>query len=150
MTYQVNITISAGATFNQLFYLTNPDKSPMDITGATFSANLAKHTRSVNAVKSSSSRMVYQYVPFKTRVVDGKNGVFEISMESYLTAKLHEGKYVYDAVMKDVNGYRTDAVNGLAFVDVAMGMNPSELLFDGGGSSGGGDIILDGGSSINL
>ena len=150
MTYQVNITVSAGTTFNQLFYLTNPDKSPMDITGATFSANLSKHSNSVNAVRSTSSRMVYQYVPFKTRVVDGKGGVFEITMDSFISAKLQEGKYVYDVVMKDVNGYRTDAVTGLAFVSVAMGVNTSELLFDGGGSSDGGDIILDGGSSINL
>ena len=150
MAYQVNITISAGTTFNQLFYLTNPDKSPMDITGATFSANLAKHSKSVNAVQSTSDRMVYQYVPFKTRVVDGKGGVFEISMESYLSAKLQEGKFMYDVVMKDVNVYRNDAVNGLAFVSAAMGLNTSEILFDGGGSSDGGDIILDGGSSINL
>jgi hypothetical protein len=150
MSYQVNITLSAGTTFNQLFYMTNPDKSPMDITGASFSANLAKHSRSVNAVQSSSTRMVYQYIPFKTRVVDGRGGVFEISMDSYLTAKLQEGKYMYDAVMKDVNGYRIDAVNGLVFVNVAMGLNTSEILFDGGGSSDGGDIVLDGGSSINL
>ena len=43
--YQVNIKISAGVQFTQEYTLTNPDRTPMNLTGCKFRANIAKHTR---------------------------------------------------------------------------------------------------------
>ena len=91
-----NIKVSIGASFNQEFYLTNPDMSPMDITGVTVLANLSKHPTSMDVVKSTSTSVCYNFVPFNTRVVDGKGGVFSLSLTPDQTHKFREGKYVYN------------------------------------------------------
>lgn len=119
-TYQVNISIGAGTSFNQLYYLTNPDMSPMDITGAQFSARLAKHPRAVDAT-AAYVPPVYKQIPFDTAIENGPQGEFSLSMPSTRTSILDEGKYVYSASMKDTNGYWYEVVSGLAFVDCAFG-----------------------------
>ena len=125
--YQVNIKVSIGASFNQEFYLTNPDMSPMDISGFKVSANLAKHPTSMDVVKSTSTSVCFNFVPFTTRVVDGKGGVFSISLTPEETHKLREGKYVYNAVITGVNDEVIDTVSGLVFVEVAFGGLPPEM-----------------------
>ena len=130
--YSVNIRISSGVDFRHEFHLTNADRTPMDITGCRFTANIAKHARAVNAVTSTSIRPVPNYIPFRTRVDDGKGGVFSINLGEHGTSLLREGKYVYDVVMHDTRGVSTNVVTGLAFVDVAMGVVDADLGFDGG------------------
>ena len=129
--YQVNIRISAGADFYHEFHLTNADRSAMNITGCTFTANIAKNPRSVIATKSTSIRPVLNYIPCKTRVVDGVGGIFGISLSEQGTSMLKEGKYVYDVVMHDQRGISSNVVNGLVFVDIAM-ITQDNLGFDGG------------------
>ena len=119
--YQVNITISAGVSFAQQFTITNPDGSPVVITGFKFFGNLAKHPTAIDASVSTSGSMVYEYFPFTSRIVNGTSGVYEISMSSGNTSKLQEGKYVYNVVMQDLSGDKTSVLSGLAFVDVAFG-----------------------------
>ena len=149
--YQVNIRLSAGVGFQQEYHLSNPDRSPMDITGCKFNANISKHMTSQDVTRSTSTIPVFSFIPFKARVVDGPNGVFAISMDAYLTSKLQEGKYVYDVVMTDINGERLNAVSGLAFVDVALGANTSEYVWDGGGAIlGEGGILFDGGTASDI
>ena len=146
--YQVNIKVSIGSDFNQEFYLTNPDRSPMDITGYKVSGNIAKHPTSLNAVTSTSSNVVYNYIPFTTRVVDGVGGVFALSLDSYQSSKLKEGKYVYNTVITDTNGNRIDTVSGLVFAEVSFGsVQPTETIFEGGSASLIDDLILDGGEA---
>ena len=148
MSFQVNISISAGTTFAQQFTLTNPDLSPKNITGYKFQGYIAKHPGSVDAVTSTSEIPKHKYYPFTCSVYDGNKGVYDIYMPSSLTSKLQEGKYVYSIVGKHPSGATSEVVNGLAFVQKAMGAVKEEFIFDGGGSNIGDDeIILNGGTS---
>ena len=119
--FQVNINISAGVNFNQEFVIQNPDGSPVVITECSFAANLAKHPSAIDAAVSTSGTPVRAYVPFTTSVVDGVGGKYSIALTPTQTAKLEEGKYVYNVVMTDVNGDTQSMMSGLAFVDVAFG-----------------------------
>ena len=119
--FQVNISVAAGTDFTQEYTVTNPDNSPVDITGYKFFANLAKHPTAIDAAVSTSGSPVYKYVPFTTLVVDGKRGIYNITLTAAQTSKLEEGKYVYNVVMQDLNGEKSNVVGGLAFVDVAFG-----------------------------
>ena len=150
--YQVNIVIQAGVDFVQEFYLTNPDRSPKNITGFKFASNMSKHTGSIDATRTTSSKKVHRIVPFRTRVVNGKKGIFSISLPSSDTKRLKEGKYVYSAVMRDKEGTTSEAVSGLCFVEIAHGVinenSNDEVVFDGGGAMDYDDpVIYDGGSS---
>ena len=118
-TFVVNITISAGNDFSQVFYLKNPDKSPVDLTGATFSANLAKHSRSQDALAENGP--VYKMTPFMAGVVDASLGTYSISLSPEQTSVLEEGKYVYSVAMTNTNGVVIETISGLAFVDHAFG-----------------------------
>ena len=118
-TFNVNITISRGNDFSQVFFLTNPDKSPVDLTGASFSANLAKHSMSQDVLAENGP--VYKFTPFTTSVVDATTGSYSISLTPEQTSLLEEGKYIYSVSMTNVNGVVIEAINGLAFVDHAFG-----------------------------
>ena len=146
--YSVNLNINAGTTFKQNFYLTNPDKSPSNITGYTFYAKMAKHASAMVATESTRDNPVYNYIPMTTSVVDGVGGVYCLYMSSNQTAKLSEGKYCYSVVAQDRNGNKSEVVDGLVFVERGFASPDSEVVFDGGGASiSGNDIILDGGTS---
>ena len=119
--YQVNIQITAGCDFRQEFTLTNPDLTPKTITGATFLGGLSKHSVSVNAVESTSEKPVYNIIPFTTSVVSGEGGVYSIGLTAEQTHKLKEGKYLYNVVLKDVNGFLTEVVSGMVFVEQGFG-----------------------------
>ena len=118
--FQVNINIAAGVDFTQDFIVNNPDGSPVNLTGCTFSAAVAKHPTAVDARVSTSGAPVRAYVPFTARVVDGLTGRYSITMLAEQTSKLEEGKYVYNVVMRDTSGELSDIMSGLAFVDVAF------------------------------
>ena len=119
--YQVNISVEAGTDFAQEFKVTNPDNSPVNITGYKFFANLAKHPTAIDAAVSTSGTPVYKFTSFTTRVVDGKRGVYSIALTDKQTSALEEGKYVYNVVMQDSNGDKISVVSGIAFVTVAFG-----------------------------
>ena len=146
--YSVNISINAGTTFKQEFYLTNPDKSPSNITGYVFYAKMAKHATAMNAVESTRDNPVYNYIPMTATVVDGVGGKYCLYMSAKQSARLSEGKYVYSVVAQDRNGNKSEVVDGLVFVEKGFASPDSEVIFDGGGASFAGDeIILDGGTS---
>jgi len=119
--FQVNITIAAGADFTQEYTVTSPDNLPVDITGYKFSANLAKHPTAIDAAVSTSGSPVYKYIPFATNVVNGTSGLYSLTMLANETSKLQEGKYVYNVVMTDLDGEKSNLIGGVAFVDVAFG-----------------------------
>jgi hypothetical protein len=146
--YQVNLNINAGTTFSQEFFLTNPDKSPTNITGYKFYAKMAKHSTAMVATQSTRDNPVYSYIPMTATVADGVGGKYKLYMSSKKTAKLSEGKYVYSVVAQDLNGNKSEVVDGLVFVERGFASPDSETVFDGGGASLTGDeIILDGGTS---
>ena len=117
--YQVNIAINAGCDFRQEFTLAEADRTPLDITGATFVGGLAKHPNAQIAYLSTSEEPVYNIVQFTTGVVDGGKGVYFISLTADQTCKLQEGKYVYN-VVRNSGGFITEVVSGLAFVETSL------------------------------
>ena len=119
--FQVNISVAAGTDFTQEYSVVNPDNSPVNITGYKFFAKLAKHPTAIDAVVSTSGSPSYKYVTFTTLVVDGKKGVYSITLPASETSKLQEGKYVYNVIMQDLNGDKSSVVSGIAFVEVAFG-----------------------------
>lgn len=146
--FQTNIKVSIGASFRQEFHLSNNDLSAMNITGCKIHANIAKHPTSLDAVESTSDEVVYNYIPFKTSIVNGEEGVFALTLDSFQSSKLKEGKYVYNAVLEDVNGDRIDTVSGLVFAEMAFGsISPEESILDGGSAGAVKDLILDGGGA---
>lgn len=118
--FTTNIQMSVGMDFSQDFYLTNPDKSPMNITGCSFSGSMAKWPGSFDAVVSTSEEMVYNYIPFTGSVSNGTGGVYNLSMNGESTIGMEQGKYVYSVVMTDVNGTRNNILNGLVFLDFCV------------------------------
>jgi hypothetical protein len=120
--YKVNVSIGAGTSFNQKYYLTEPDLSPLDITESDFYANLAKHSRAKDITSSTDQESDYNYYPFTCYVENGPQGEFSLNMSPEDTAKLEEGKYVYSVTMRDRNGYLYEVVSGLAFVDTSFGL----------------------------
>ena len=116
----------------------------MNITGCAFYGRLAKHPTSIDATKSTRDNPVPKMFPLSCTVVNGEGGVFCMHMVKSRTAKLSEGKYVYDIVMTDRNGDTSSVVNGLAFVDPAFG----GVILDGGTSEEQGTgVTLDGGGA---
>lgn len=132
--YQVNIHIDAGLPFTQEFYITNPDRTPRNITGSKFFGSVSKHPNSIDATKAGKGNPVYKKLSFQTRVVDGQKGIMSISLSNELTSLLAEGKYVYSITMKDVNGYSSTVVSGLCFINIATSELPGEVVLDGGGA----------------
>jgi hypothetical protein len=129
--FQVNINISAGLSFRQEFVLANPDKSPVNLTGASFTGALSKYERAMNAVLSTSDDPVYERIYFECEVVLPEQGVYCIKLTPAQTSKLMEGKYVYNVVMKNINGELIPAVSGLVFVQVAFGAPVEEIVVVG-------------------
>ena len=99
--------------------MTNPDKTPVNLVGATFSANLAKHSMSQDALAENGP--VYKFTPFEASVVDASSGSYSITLTPDQTSLLEEGKYVYSVSMTNVNGVVIETISGLAFVDNAFG-----------------------------
>jgi len=146
--YQVNIHIDAGLPFTQEYYITNPDRSPRNITGFKFLGSASKHPTSIDATQARSGGPVYKMLPFTTRVVDGQKGIVSISMPKEYTSRMAEGKYVYTVTMKDTNGHSSTAVSGLCFVNVATPELPGQVILDGGGAFMADDgNVLDGGGA---
>ena len=120
-TFQVNINITAGVQFTQEYTITNADRTPTDLTGFTFYANLAKHEEALNAVTSTSDSPVWKYCALTTNIVNATGGKYTIALTPTESSKLDEGKYVYSVVMLDSRGVYTEVVRGLAFVNKAFG-----------------------------
>jgi hypothetical protein len=126
--FQVNLTISAGLSFRQEFTLANADKSPVNLTGASFTGAISKNERSINAELSTAAVPVYERIYFECEVVNAATGVYCIKLTPEQTNKLLEGKYVYNVVMKNVNSELISVAQGLAFVEVAFGAPFEEIV----------------------
>ena len=78
--FQVNLTISAGLSFRQEFTLANADKSPVNLTGASFTGAISKNERSINADLSTAAVPVYERIYFQCEVVNAEAGVYCIKL----------------------------------------------------------------------
>ena len=126
--FQVNLTISAGLSFRQEFTLANADKSPVNLTGASFTGAISKNERSINADLSTAAVPVYERIYFQCEVVNAEAGVYCIKLTPEQTNKLLEGKYVYNVVMRNVNNELISVAQGLAFVEIAFGAPFEEIV----------------------
>lgn len=118
---QLNLSISAGTNFSQSFTISNPDSSSTDLTGQTIIARLAKRPGAYDAVASTMTNPVFDYIDFTTSVVDAVHGECLISLTAAETATLQEGKYVYSVVLDDGAGTITEILQGLVTVRPAIG-----------------------------
>jgi len=118
---QTNLLVHSGSDFSHDFYLKNDDKTPTDISGFVITANLSKHSNSINVLESTSERSVYRFIEFTVDIPVGVDGMYTISLNEEDTLKLEEGKYVYSVVMKDGSGFRSEVMSGLVFVDNSFG-----------------------------
>ena len=147
--YTVNLNMNSGVAFAQKFYLTNPDKSPLNISGYRLFAKMAKHSAAMVATKSTVDKPAYAYFTINANVSNGQKGEYTLAMSAHKTARLAEGKYVYSVVAQDKNGVKSEVADGLVFVERAFASPESETVFDGGGAliEENNSIIIDGGSS---
>lgn len=122
-TPQVNTALTAGASFSQSFNISNADGTPTDLSGNTFTARLAKRPGAYNAVTSTSTVPVFDYVSFTATSSVPTTGVIVISLTAAQTAALDEGKYVFSLVMDDGSGSITELIHGLVTVRTAIGFS---------------------------
>ena len=97
----LNLVIRQGSTFGPFtMTLTNPDESPMDLTGTSFDAHIRKY---VNADVA---------VDIDVQITDAVNGVIQFTIDSATTAALTCGNketdlssiYQWDMEMTDTLG----------------------------------------------
>jgi len=50
-------------------------------------------------------------------VSNGVKGIYTISIPGESTLHVPQGKYVYSVTMTDVNGVKSQCLNGLVFID---------------------------------
>ena len=83
----VNITIEQGTDFENVYTVTNPDGTPLDLTGYTASAKIIKFPGSST---SSSS--------FNVGIVTSAGQVL-VSMANTVSSELNAGRYYYDVII---------------------------------------------------
>ncbi len=123
--FSVNIHISAGSDFAQEFYLANPDRSSMDITGCKFSGTIQKHPGAIDAITtelagitgSDVNDIKYKGISLNCSVANGKRGIYRVEVPGSCTYGIQEGKYYYSVQMTDVNGTKSKILSGLCFID---------------------------------
>jgi|31_taG_2_1085359.scaffolds.fasta_scaffold01305_5 hypothetical protein len=120
MSFQVNLNVVPGTGFSQDFYLANPDKSPMDITGCTFTGYISKWPGAYIARESTSTNVVHNYVEFTGSVSSGTGGVYNLSLSPEISSTLEEGKHTYSVKMTDVNGTVSQVLQGLVFATFSL------------------------------
>lgn len=82
---ETNLYIDQGITYAFSWIVTDTNRAPIDVTGATVRSQVRKSYTSTTAY------------PFTAIVTDGPNGVIELSMTADQTAAMKPGRYVYDA-----------------------------------------------------
>ena len=122
-TPQLNLAISAGANFSQTIDISNADQSVADLSGQTVIARMAKHSGAINALTSTSTTPVYDYIQLATNITDATVGRCVISLAASETAQIKEGKYVYSVVLDNGQGTCVEILHGLVFVRTAIGFS---------------------------
>ena len=116
--------MTAGGSFNQSFFLANPDFSATDLTGCLVFGAIAKHPNALDALQEGDKTTAATL--FETSIPDPQSGHYAIALDPLETAKLEEGKYVYSTVMDNGQGEFVEVNSGLIFVDRAFGLRKNE------------------------
>ena len=100
----VNITIEQGTDFENVYTVTNPDGTPLDLTGYTAAAKIRKFPSST----SSSS--------FSVGIVTSAGQVV-VSMANTVSGALNSGRYYYDVIITSgVSSKKTKIIDGMALI----------------------------------
>lgn len=98
--YVHNLTILGGADFNQEYDMLETGGEPINLTGYTGKSQIRKHKNSGTAVS------------FNVGFLDRVNGKINISIPSWTTSKLKEGRYVYDILFTSPGGKKEIVLEG--------------------------------------
>jgi hypothetical protein len=102
--YVSNIKIDIGADFYQLFHITNPNGSSVNLSGFSGKSILKKHPASLTSKAE-----------FEIIFPDPLTGKIAVSLGSSITSYLKPGRYCYDIVVE--NGtIKNRVVEGSALV----------------------------------
>jgi hypothetical protein len=99
----VNITIDQGADYEEVFTVTNPDGSPLDLLGYSCEATLSKFPGSVSTTSFSVG-----IIPSAGQVI--------VSIANTITSQLKPGRYYYDIFTVSNTSKRKKIIEGNALV----------------------------------
>lgn len=99
----VNLTIDKGTTFEETFYFTNDDGTPLTVSEQSVTAKLKKHSLSKD------------FYSFDVDFIEEQSALL-ISMSSTTTATLPIGRCVYDIVFENNDGKIKKLVEGNVIV----------------------------------
>jgi len=99
----VNITIQKGTDFQNVYTISNPDGSPLDLTGYSGVAKIKKFPES-----TTSS-------PFSVGIVSTAGQVV-LSMASTVTSQLSSGRHYYDILLTSPSNKKDRTFEGMALV----------------------------------
>ena len=108
----INFNVDQGADWSAGFTLSWDDGSPVDISNSTFQSLIRNSYYTPNV----TSNIV-------VTLVDASNGSGMLSMNAFTTSNIVAGKYVYDVVMTDSNGYNTRILQGIVNVTPGVTIN---------------------------
>lgn len=101
----VNITIEQGTDFENVYTVTNPDGTPLDLTGYTASAKIIKFP---NSSTTSSS--------FNVGIITSAGQVI-VSMAHTVSGALKPGRYYYDVIITaGGSSKKTKIIDGMVLV----------------------------------
>lgn len=100
----VNITIDQGADYEEVFTVTNPDGSPLDLLGYACEATLSKFPGSVTSTS------------FGVGIVTSAGQVV-VSIANTITSELKPGRYYYNIfTISNNNSKRKKIIEGNALI----------------------------------
>lgn len=104
--YVTNLTINAGADFDQTFTLENSQSNTtLNLTGYTAQAQMRKHS-------GSSS-----FTSFTASIPSPTFGKIRLFLTAEQTSTIKPGRYVYDIVIEDdISGGKHRVVEGMVLV----------------------------------
>jgi len=114
----VNLVIHKGTDFEENFYFTEEDGSPLNLTGYTGSAKIRKHPTAT------------KYNIFTITFVDRAKGNLKVSMGSSVTSNLNSGRNCYDILLTDNFGKVSKVIEGSVIVNdsVTLGKTNSQNI----------------------
>lgn len=109
-----DIFLNQGETFTTSISLDDQYGASYNLNSFVVSSQMKRSYYSSNIV-----------VTFDTSIIDANNGVIQMSANSSITANINPGKYVYDVVVKDLNGIVSRVLEGQIIVSPGVTLNLS-------------------------
>jgi|ETNmetMinimDraft_21_1059911.scaffolds.fasta_scaffold49359_3 hypothetical protein len=111
--YVANIVINTDTDFAQTFTFDDASSNAaLDLTGYSVAATLRKWPGAADTLNGVS-----QKTTFTTTILSASGGRIQISLTDSKTGDLKPGRHVYDIVLTDSSGNKTQVVEGSALVN---------------------------------